>query len=60
LVGSTIEPENNPIWSSALAAFSDPVLGGQLIRTREQFARAVQVMIVDKEIRVSGHLQQAR
>jgi hypothetical protein len=32
------------------AAFSDPILSGHLMRTREHFARAVQVMIVDEEI----------
>ena len=32
------------------AAFGDPELSHDLIRTREQFARAVQVMIVDEEI----------
>ena len=37
-------------------AFRDPVLMGHLMRTREQFARAVQVMIVDEEI-VVPHIQ---
>ena len=32
------------------SAFSDPALSGALMRTREQFARAVQVMIVDEAI----------
>jgi uncharacterized protein (TIGR02118 family) len=32
------------------AAFSDPALSRDLMRTREQFARTVQVMIVDEEI----------
>jgi uncharacterized protein (TIGR02118 family) len=31
-------------------AFSDPILSGALLRTREQFAQAVQVMIVDEEV----------
>jgi uncharacterized protein (TIGR02118 family) len=31
-------------------AFSEPALNRDLIRTREQFARTVQVMIVDEEI----------
>src|ERR1700722_18970285 len=35
------------------AAFSDPVLSGALMRTREQFAQVVQVMIVDEEIVIS-------
>jgi uncharacterized protein (TIGR02118 family) len=30
-------------------AFSDPDLGHELLRTRERFARAVQVMIVDEQ-----------
>jgi uncharacterized protein (TIGR02118 family) len=34
-------------------AFSDPALSRDLMRTREQFARTVQVMIVDEEIVVS-------
>jgi uncharacterized protein (TIGR02118 family) len=32
------------------AAFSDTLLSGELTRTREQFARAVQVMLVDEHI----------
>jgi uncharacterized protein (TIGR02118 family) len=32
------------------AAFANPPLSRDLIRTREQFARTVQVMIVDEEI----------
>jgi uncharacterized protein (TIGR02118 family) len=32
------------------AAFADPSLTSELMRTREQFARAVQVMIVDEQI----------
>jgi len=32
------------------AAFGDPMLTGHLMRTREQFARAVQVMMVEEEI----------
>jgi uncharacterized protein (TIGR02118 family) len=32
------------------AAFSDSALSRDLMRTREQFARTVQVMIVDEEI----------
>jgi uncharacterized protein (TIGR02118 family) len=31
------------------AAFSDPALSRELARTREQFARHVQVLIVDEE-----------
>jgi uncharacterized protein (TIGR02118 family) len=31
-------------------AFADPLLSRDLMRTREQFARTVQVMIVDEEI----------
>jgi hypothetical protein len=30
------------------AAFSDPVLSRELLRTRETFARAVQILIVDE------------
>jgi len=32
------------------AAFSDPTLSKELLRTREQFARSVQLMFVDEEI----------
>jgi uncharacterized protein (TIGR02118 family) len=32
------------------AAFSEPALSRDLMRTREQFARTVQVMLVDEEI----------
>jgi hypothetical protein len=32
------------------AAFADESLKGDLLRTRDQFARAVQVMLVDEEI----------
>ena len=32
------------------AAFSDPQLKQQLLRTREQFAASVQVMIVDEQV----------
>lgn len=32
------------------AAFSEPALRRDLVRTREQFARAVQVMMVEEEI----------
>jgi hypothetical protein len=32
------------------SAFSDSTLKGNLLRTREQFARAVEVMLVDEEL----------
>jgi uncharacterized protein (TIGR02118 family) len=35
------------------AAFNTPHLGQNLLQTREQFARAVQVMIVDEHVVVS-------
>jgi uncharacterized protein (TIGR02118 family) len=42
------------------AAFSDASLNTDLIRTREQFARAVQVMIVDEHIVVPRRRQDER
>ena len=42
------------LWFSSRAeldaAFADPALSSDLIRTRDQFARSVQVLIVDEEI----------
>jgi uncharacterized protein (TIGR02118 family) len=37
------------------AAFSDPQLKDNLTRTREQFARDVQIMIVDEHVVVPRH-----
>jgi uncharacterized protein (TIGR02118 family) len=42
------------------AAFSDRSLSSDLMRTREQFARAVQVMLVDEHIVVPRHRQDMR
>lgn len=38
-------------------AFSDPQLNDQLMRTREQFASNVQVMIVDEHVVLSQHVK---
>jgi uncharacterized protein (TIGR02118 family) len=41
-------------------AFSDPLLAKELVRTREGFAKAVQVMLVDEHIIVPDSLTTAR